>query len=256
MLSRKALCLWLSAGSALIGLAVSSAVRGQQPGADAPAEVAPAGTESTTADTDRPRVVESAATGTRSSSRSRRAATRVTTLPDEGGVIGTIGTAAASTVPSTTAPRSGGGYYYSGAAPPNRGAGGRLYSSDQYGAGSYGSSYGSSAGYTRARPRKPDPEMEKLLKADSAMEQQCQLMVVQFRKEEDQEGRAKARANLEVLTKEHFDLRQERRELEISRLEAQLQRVRAAVQKRTDVKDLIIRRRIAQLLHEEDDLAF
>ena len=251
MLSRKALCLWLSAGSVLIGLAVSSAVRGQQPGAEATVVETPADPESTAADTNRTTVVESVAPGTRSYSRSRGPATRGTPSAGEGGVIGTIGTAA--TPPGTTAspPRSSERYYYGGPAQPT-GTTGNRYSSSQYGGGSYASPYTTSV----ARPRKPDPEMEKLLKADAAMEEQCQAVVRQYREEKDQQVREKVRANLEVLTREHFDLRQERRELEIGRLEAQLERVRAAVKKRTDVKDLIIRRRIAQLLHEEDDLAF
>ena len=111
-------------------------------------------------------------------------------------------------------------------------------------------------GYRRTAPPKPDPEMEKLLEADTKMEQQTRVLAKRYREAKDQEEQAKVRGDLETLTKEHFDLRQERRELEISRLEAQLQRVRASVEKRTEVKDLIIRRRIAQILGEEDDLAF
>jgi hypothetical protein len=98
--------------------------------------------------------------------------------------------------------------------------------------------------------------MEKLLEADAKMEQQSRDFAKRFREAEDQQQRAKARADLEVLAKEHFDLRQKRRELELSRLEEQLERVRASIKKRSEVKDLIIQRRLAQLLGEEDDLAF
>jgi hypothetical protein len=61
---------------------------------------------------------------------------------------------------------------------------------------------------------------------------------------------------LQDLTKKHFEVRQKRRELEISRLEAQLERVRAAVTKRNANQDMIINRRLSQLLGEEDELAF
>jgi hypothetical protein len=98
--------------------------------------------------------------------------------------------------------------------------------------------------------------MEKLLLADSKMEQQSQDFAKRFRQAEDQQQRARVRADLGVLAKEHFDLRQQRRELELSRLEAQLERVRASIKKRNEVKDLIIQRRIARLLGEQDDLAF
>ena len=104
--------------------------------------------------------------------------------------------------------------------------------------------------------RKPDPEMEKLLEQDAKMEQQARVFAKQFREAEGQQQRAEARGNLEVLTKEHFDLRQKRRELELSRLEAQLERVRGSIKKRNEVKGLIIQRRVARLLGEEDDLAF
>jgi hypothetical protein len=110
--------------------------------------------------------------------------------------------------------------------------------------------------YAMAGPQKPDPEMEQLLKKDAEMEGQAQVLVKQWHEEKDETAKADLRSQVEKLTKEHFDLRQKRRELEVSRLEAQLERVRASIKKRSEVKDLIIQRRLARLLGEEDDLAF
>ncbi len=101
-----------------------------------------------------------------------------------------------------------------------------------------------------------DPEMRKLLEEDEKMEKQAEVIAQRFRTIADTARRVVARTELEQLTKTHFDLRQKRRELEISRLEDQLKRVRESLKKREDAKDLIIKRRIAKLLGEHDDLAF
>jgi hypothetical protein len=110
--------------------------------------------------------------------------------------------------------------------------------------------------YARVRGEKPDPEMEQLLKEDAEMEARVQALVKQWHEQRDEKARAELRGQVEKLTEMHFGLRQHRRELELSRLEAQLERVRASIKKRSEVKDLIIQRRIARLLGEEDDLAF
>ena len=88
------------------------------------------------------------------------------------------------------------------------------------------------------------------------MEGQARELVAAFRSEKDEQKRADLRTQLQDLTAKHFEVRQKRREREISRLEAQLERVRAAVTKRNANKDMIINRRLSQLLGEEDELAF
>ena len=59
---------------------------------------------------------------------------------------------------------------------------------------------------------------------------------------------------LAELTEKHFDLRQERRELQIAQLEAELEKVRATIDKRNEARELIIRRRVSRLLGEKDEL--
>lgn len=122
-----------------------------------------------------------------------------------------------------------------------------------------GSSRGDTAYYiynTRKGPRDFDPELAKLLQEDDALEQQAEVLADQCRKEKDEKKRTELRTALEELTKQHFDLRQKRRQQEIAQLEKQLERIKASIQKRSQAKDLIIQRRIARLLGEEDDLAF
>ena len=242
MLSRKAICLWLLAVSVCLGLAVSAAVLGQQPAAGA----------ATAGKSEEPTkgggggfggagVAVGTAESVGASSRSRRSNT------GGGGFAGAaVGPRRPPSSSSRSRPPTGGAYGGSYGQPAN------VYDP----MGTTGGRYSFYPYTNRPRPRKPDPEMEKLLEQDAKMEQQAHVFAKQFREAEDQPQRAKVRGNVEVLTKEHFDLRQKRRELELSRLEEQLERVRASIKKRNEVKDLIIQRRVARLLGEEDDLAF
>ncbi len=226
MLSRRAICLWLLGVSVCLGLAVSAVAFGQLP-TDTTADQPSAETPAAAAD-DPPAATEA----TRRPSRSRRATT---------GAGRSEGSYGQSQSDPSAAPQSRYDYYpYTNAMRPYA-AGRNLY--DYY-------------TYMKVKPRKADPEMEKLLKEDATMEAHAQVLAKRHREAKDQGEQAKVRSDLETLTKEHFDLRQERRELEISRLEAQLQRVRDSIKRRNAAKDLIVQRRITQLLHEEDDLAF
>ena len=101
-----------------------------------------------------------------------------------------------------------------------------------------------------------DPEMLKLVEADRKMEQEVRNLAGQIRKSADSEQRAELRKGLEELTAKHFDLRQQQRQLQIDRMAAELEKIRQAVQKRTDTKKLIVQRRVSQLLGEQDELAF
>jgi hypothetical protein len=72
----------------------------------------------------------------------------------------------------------------------------------------------------------------------------------------DDQKRAELRKQLEELCKEHFEVRQKRRQFEVMQLEKRLESIRTAIEKRNQAQELIIRRRVAQLLGEEDELAF
>jgi septum formation topological specificity factor MinE len=68
---------------------------------------------------------------------------------------------------------------------------------------------------------------------------------------EPEEQEELKRALAEVVEK-HFQVRQERRELELRHLEQQLDRLREAIKKRAESRELIIRQRISQLLGDND----
>lgn len=95
-----------------------------------------------------------------------------------------------------------------------------------------------------------DPEMQKLAEADSKMEQEAKDLVEQYQKATSDDQRAELKAKLEELCNQHFDVRQQRRELEISRLEHRLGGIRASIKKRNEARDFIVRLRVSQLLGE------
>lgn len=104
--------------------------------------------------------------------------------------------------------------------------------------------------------RLSDPEMVKLAEADAEKEKEALELVKQYKAADGEEPQAEVREKLEELVNEHFDIRQKRRELEISRLEARLEQIRASFEKRSQARQLIVDRHIAQLLGLGDDLAF
>jgi hypothetical protein len=120
----------------------------------------------------------------------------------------------------------------------------------------YNSAAGYGAPYQGEFARPVDPEMQKLLQEDAAMEAEAKTLAAQFHNAGNEADRTALRKSLEDLTARHFLVRQKRRELEISQLEDQLKHVRESWQKRNDAKDLIIRRRVSRLIGEEDELAF
>jgi replicative DNA helicase len=101
----------------------------------------------------------------------------------------------------------------------------------------------------------PDPKVIALLKQDRTMEKQSRVLAQKCLASQGA-AREPLRKELEEATTKHFELRQKRRQMEIESLEKQLERVKATLDKRNNGKDLIIQRRIAKLLGEEDELAF
>jgi exonuclease VII large subunit len=68
--------------------------------------------------------------------------------------------------------------------------------------------------------------------------------------------RAAIKTELQKAVGEQFDIRQQYRELQIKQLEKELARVRESIQNRNVNREQIIKRHIAQLLHEQEDMDF
>ena len=70
-----------------------------------------------------------------------------------------------------------------------------------------------------------DPEMYKVLKEDRDLEHRTRELAMQYRRASSDE-RTKIKQQLEETVNKHFDVRQQRRTLELKRLEGELQRLR------------------------------
>jgi len=102
----------------------------------------------------------------------------------------------------------------------------------------------------------PDPETQALREKEGKLEGDVQKIIKDYNSSKDKDERAKLKKQLEEVSGQQFEVRQQYRELEVKRLETELARIRESIQKRNEIREQIIKRRIAQLLHEYEDLEF
>jgi hypothetical protein len=96
-----------------------------------------------------------------------------------------------------------------------------------------------------------DPEMEKLMQLDFSLDRQSHELADQFgQASKDQRDEIKKKID-EVVTKQ-FEARQERRTLELKRLEDEIKRIRDSIDKRNQGKQQIVDRRVSELLGQDD----
>jgi hypothetical protein len=102
---------------------------------------------------------------------------------------------------------------------------------------------------------KSDPEMYKLVKADMDLERQSRELAMQYRRASSDE-RAKLKDKIKELVAKHFDVRQERRALELKRLETQLQKLRENIERRKQARDKLVDQRVSELVGREEEIEF
>jgi hypothetical protein len=105
------------------------------------------------------------------------------------------------------------------------------------------------------RLRQDDPEMYALLLSDQQLEEQTLDAADELRRAPS-EQREKLRMQLSDLVNKHFDVRQQRRELQLKRMEAELGRLRGAIKERNDTRDKIIEERMTELTGSAKNLGF
>ena len=103
--------------------------------------------------------------------------------------------------------------------------------------------------------RQQDPEMFALVNQDEQLEQQTADLADQARRASG-EQQAKLKVQLIELVNKHFEVRQQRRELQLKRMETELGRLREAIKERNDARALIIQQRLTELTGEVRDLGF
>lgn len=108
-------------------------------------------------------------------------------------------------------------------------------------------------GMADIRPR--DPRVAELTERYNQLEQQVMQMAHEFRqmRPEGQE-REPLRQKIAEVTQEQFQIRHQVRQLEIERLQNQLKELQEKLQRRAEMKDDIINRRVAQLTDQDDEL--
>jgi hypothetical protein len=101
-----------------------------------------------------------------------------------------------------------------------------------------------------------DPEMFKLLKQDMELEQQSRALARDYRNVPEGQ-REKVKKQIVELINKQFDVRQQRRALELKRLEDQLKQLREMVEKRAKARKDLVEKRITELIGpKESDVEF
>jgi hypothetical protein len=100
--------------------------------------------------------------------------------------------------------------------------------------------------------RPNDPEMEKLMRTDVELDRQTRELAARFRGASHDEQTEIKKKLADVVTKQ-FEARQERRTLELKRLEDEIKRIRESIDKRNQGKQQIVDRRVSELLGQDDN---
>jgi len=103
---------------------------------------------------------------------------------------------------------------------------------------------------------KTHPEFKKLVEEELRLERQSRALVQQIKNEKDSSKKDVLREELRKVVGEHFVVKQERRLYELKLLEERILELRAQIEGRNERKELIIERRMMDLIGTEEDLQF
>jgi hypothetical protein len=104
------------------------------------------------------------------------------------------------------------------------------------------------------RAGRRDPEMDELVDQERSLVRETMDLVREYRKASKKDEKLKER--IEGLVASQFDVRQQRRKLELSRLEGELRRLQEAFERRDKASKQIIEKRVTELLGQEEDVGF
>ncbi len=103
--------------------------------------------------------------------------------------------------------------------------------------------------------RENDPEMYKLQRSDLDLERRSNELAMRV-KQAPSDQREKLKEELERLIDEHFDIRKQRRELQLTRLEEQLKELRRSLEERDNLRQQIVQKRMTELTGDVNSLDF
>jgi hypothetical protein len=100
-----------------------------------------------------------------------------------------------------------------------------------------------------------DPKMRDLIKQDAQLDRESHELAARIRQARGDE-RTKLKEQLSDLVTRHFEIRQQRREHQLERMEDELKRLRETIAKRNTSRDAIIDNHVKELVGEAGDLDF
>ncbi|MFO0869784.1 MAG: hypothetical protein U0935_12700 [Pirellulales bacterium] len=100
-----------------------------------------------------------------------------------------------------------------------------------------------------------DPEMYELEVQDRELERKTFELSSQYRTA-PADQRTELKSQVQDAVKRHFEVRQKKRQLQLSRLEKELQRMREEMKRRDDAQEEIVGKRLSELLGERGELDF
>jgi hypothetical protein len=96
-----------------------------------------------------------------------------------------------------------------------------------------------------------DPEMRRLLEQDANFDRESRELADEYRRA-PKEKQNDVKGKLEEVVARQFEARQERRSLELKRLEDEIKRIQSSIDKRNAVKKQIVDRRVSEVLGQDD----
>lgn len=109
--------------------------------------------------------------------------------------------------------------------------------------------------YVVAHPAE-DPEMAQLAADEGAIAHEAQEILSRYAASDDEVDQKKIKRELREALTRQFDLQRKRRELEVTRIEERLRKLREQIKKRNDARETIIDRRLDQLVNEAEGLGW
>jgi hypothetical protein len=102
---------------------------------------------------------------------------------------------------------------------------------------------------------KRDPEMFKLVKEEIELDRKTRELVHDYRQASTSQ-RDEIKKEIQKQVDQQFQVRQQRRQLDLKRFEEELQRLRSAIEQRNQARKQIVEKRVTELLGQEEEVGF
>ena len=105
-------------------------------------------------------------------------------------------------------------------------------------------------------PSEYDPEMAEFAEAEATLAAKADELLAQYAAADAPDDQRQLKDQLRDTLAKQFDVQRQRRELELTRIEERVQKLRDQIKKRNDARETIIDRRFEQLIDEADGLGW